>query len=1148
MKKILLFLSFLLMSIGVFGEELYRNEGATGTSSGITASGNVNTNSTNGNPGNSFANTSSSNTTFTFTGFNLSGYTNLEMSIDAKFYSFPVTTEVWPYTTITFSKNNIVVKTDNTTLKWATKNNTYNTYTISNIPDFDKITIVCSPASGLSGKGNPTTNYATYMDNIVITGDIEGPITYTVTYDVNGGTGTMTDTNSPYNSGATVTVLTNTFTRDNYTFDRWNTAANGSGVDYDADDTFTITANTTLYAQCIENETPSSDPTVGRLVFELLTDINDLQDGDSIIILDKDNTYAMSVQKTNNRAGSNTFDIIDNIVEVTDNSVQIIRADTVGGSNNWKLVVNDGFLYAASSNKNYLKTQTKNDANGQWSITLNNNVASIIAQGSNTRNRMEYNVSAELFACYSKSEQTQPKIYKKIPCDEIYSVLFMNNYSNYDTIDIPSCVRRLHELPTNPSNGVSACNSSGEFAGWSKHEITGDNEKPSDLFKTLQNSPYINSNDTFHAVFAIKNNSVESPASTISVFKTKGWVDSDNLWSGDVDGYAKNSQGVQVTSKSEYQNAGATTRNSYYKITSIIVTYSTNPTKGTGAINVKINGTSLGNTPVTKDGGSTDRTITYTPVNATTGTVSFSVTCGDNSIYIKSIQINYTDYEYDFYQTYCTDTLKSGSSWNSGTWSLGRSPQSNERAVVLVPVNVDIEHAKAKEVVITQNGKLTIGANKGLEVHDTISVHNGTYRATTPTDLVLESSSAGNASLIFNNNNETQATVCLYSKANIDRTVTPNQWNWQYMGTAMTSLNALYNYYGSWVYRWDGEQQKWVGVPNGGTMTAWTGYCITQETPEWYATTGTLVETDTRDVTLSVPANSNMVFANSWTAPIHVYKFTPETFTLDTMNVYLFNTGSDSTGTGAIGKTLTAPGTYVVMPIYSSKFTGDSLIAPQQGFYITTGDNAGTITLKYKDLVRTDGSDDIVAGAMRSPKRNVANHNPVVMKIYVNGSKYGDKVVILEKEDFSTGFDNGWDGKKMSFDDESPSIYVVNESGTYDAVSAIPDYEGTVLGFKSGSDSICKIKFEYSGDNEWYLNDLVTLTSTLISSDNEYVFATDSTNHVRFIISATPYANVATDINNTSDVSNKIQKYLYHGNLYIIKNNRIFNTIGSLIK
>ena len=81
----------------------------------------------------------------------------------------------------------------------------------------------------------------------------ETPATYTVAYDSNGGSGSMTDDDSPYDADATVTVLGNEFTRDGYTFTEWNTAADGSGTAYNEDDTFPITANTTLYAQWEEN-------------------------------------------------------------------------------------------------------------------------------------------------------------------------------------------------------------------------------------------------------------------------------------------------------------------------------------------------------------------------------------------------------------------------------------------------------------------------------------------------------------------------------------------------------------------------------------------------------------------------------------------------------------------------------------------------------------------------------------------------------------------------------------------------------------------------------------------------------------------------------------------------------------------------------
>ena len=64
-----------------------------------------------------------------------------------------------------------------------------------------------------------------------------------ITYNSNGGTGTMTDTIC--NKNTNCTLKTNTFTRDRYEFDGWYTAANG-GTQYGA--TTKLTTNITVYA------------------------------------------------------------------------------------------------------------------------------------------------------------------------------------------------------------------------------------------------------------------------------------------------------------------------------------------------------------------------------------------------------------------------------------------------------------------------------------------------------------------------------------------------------------------------------------------------------------------------------------------------------------------------------------------------------------------------------------------------------------------------------------------------------------------------------------------------------------------------------------------------------------------------------------
>ncbi|HEY4152444.1 MAG TPA: InlB B-repeat-containing protein, partial [Pseudolysinimonas sp.] len=68
---------------------------------------------------------------------------------------------------------------------------------------------------------------------------------HTVTFNNNGGTGTMT--NEVHNIATALT--TDTFTRVGYTFSGWNTAANGSGTGYADSASYPFTADVTLYAQ-----------------------------------------------------------------------------------------------------------------------------------------------------------------------------------------------------------------------------------------------------------------------------------------------------------------------------------------------------------------------------------------------------------------------------------------------------------------------------------------------------------------------------------------------------------------------------------------------------------------------------------------------------------------------------------------------------------------------------------------------------------------------------------------------------------------------------------------------------------------------------------------------------------------------------------
>jgi uncharacterized repeat protein (TIGR02543 family) len=66
-----------------------------------------------------------------------------------------------------------------------------------------------------------------------------------VTFNANGGAGTM----APQVANAPTALTLNTFTRAGYSFNGWNTAADGSGTGYADGETYSFAADLSLYAQ-----------------------------------------------------------------------------------------------------------------------------------------------------------------------------------------------------------------------------------------------------------------------------------------------------------------------------------------------------------------------------------------------------------------------------------------------------------------------------------------------------------------------------------------------------------------------------------------------------------------------------------------------------------------------------------------------------------------------------------------------------------------------------------------------------------------------------------------------------------------------------------------------------------------------------------
>lgn len=143
--------------------------------------------------------------------------------------------------------------------------------------------------------------------------------------------------------------------------------------------------------------------------FTLVTAESELKAGDIIIIVNQKGKKALSTEQRDSNRGACAITISGKNVTKADNAQEITLE---GASGAWYFNVGNGYLYAASSSYNHLKTQTKKDDNSKAQITISSSSATIKFLGENSRNLLKYNSSGRIFSCYNKG-QSAVAIYKK---------------------------------------------------------------------------------------------------------------------------------------------------------------------------------------------------------------------------------------------------------------------------------------------------------------------------------------------------------------------------------------------------------------------------------------------------------------------------------------------------------------------------------------------------------------------------------------------------------------------------------------------------------------------------------------------------------------------------------------------------------------
>ena len=147
---------------------------------------------------------------------------------------------------------------------------------------------------------------------------------------------------------------------------------------------------------------------IEAVIYELVTDASTLKAGDKIIIVSSVKDVAMSTTQNGNNRGEIAITKLTNSISVTDSEVQVLTVQDGNKTGTLAFYTGAGYLYAASSSSNYLRTETALSDNSSWSITIDENgIATIIAQGTNSKNKIQYNQSSSIFACYASDSTTQ---------------------------------------------------------------------------------------------------------------------------------------------------------------------------------------------------------------------------------------------------------------------------------------------------------------------------------------------------------------------------------------------------------------------------------------------------------------------------------------------------------------------------------------------------------------------------------------------------------------------------------------------------------------------------------------------------------------------------------------------------------------------
>ena len=520
------------------------------------------------------------------------------------------------------------------------------------------------------------------------------------------------------------------------------------------------------------------------------------------------------------------------------------------------------------------------------------------------------------------------------------------------------------------------------------------------------------------------------------------------------------------------------------------------------------------------------------------------------------------------------DNKKADNNWNTaGNWK----PDSrlNLRRNITVEENINLsikapliinnnsEIVTEKEISLSANGKITIAPQGKLKAN----IINGS----TTNNVILQANDKGSAILVYKNaaDNKVNASVQLYSIASSDGLRNGQAGNfkdpkWQYFGivtenTSFSSMNP--NGTSNWIYRWDETTNAtscWAEkLSNSSTLSAWIGYCLAQESATTYNYSGALVNGDHTYPLTYTPENAsadlgNNLLTNSYTAPIDITTISDANFTNAEANIYLYNTGSYLEWKHQTELEGFNPGQVIVIPVNTISALGNEYprtIASAQAFFVKATAKDASFAVDYENNVYGSDRKENVMRAKKSSdwadELDWADEIFNTLKIQVASETSNDRLYLLEHENTTAEFDNGYDAEKIFDNPHGPQIYASTAFGST-TINTAKSFDGQYIGFVANNENeLYSLTFNienlHSYEQLWLYDTETDLYVDILNEEKYQFYGSTTPNDNRFYI--TSINPNAPEIDNTpTNIETTWEEILTEGEpIYL------YSTTGQLI-